>query len=143
MYVVLDTCVLLRALGDAGIYRKVREHILEVCDVIASSKEILKECRAKASTQGMPPTILEIRLQEIKDCTKLKVIPKSKLQLQRIRKKPGDSYDEKFLVAAVAVRAGCIITTDHGLLKLDPYGLDRTSIRVLRPEDYPCQYDRA
>ena len=136
MYVVLDTCVLLPALGDAGRFREVRERIVSKCDVVAVSKDILKEYVGKAYTGGMSSYILKGKLQEFNRAGKLKTIETSKLKLVKIEKKPNDETDVKFLVAAVAVRARCIITMDPQLLNLDPYECDQTQIRIFAPEVY-------
>jgi putative PIN family toxin of toxin-antitoxin system len=45
------------------------------------------------------------------------------------RRVPDDPEDDKFLSAAVAGRAGWIITSDRHLLALDPYG----PIRIVSP----------
>ena len=136
MYVVLDTCVLLPALGDAGRLREVRERIVSKCDVVTVSKDTLKEYVGKAYTGGMSSYILKGKLQEINKAGKLKTIETSKLKLVKIEKKPNDETDVKFLVAAVAVRARCIITMDPQLLNLDPYECDQTQIRIFAPEVY-------
>jgi predicted nucleic acid-binding protein len=105
--------------------------------VIAVSGKILKEYRGKVSHGGMTQYIFERKLREIENRGKLKMVPESILRLHNIEKKPNDKYDEKFLHAAVAREAGCIITTDPGLLELDPYKSGSVSVRVLRPEEYP------
>jgi len=132
---VLDTCVLLRALGN-GDYKEVTERILSKCDIVASSKDALDECKGKVHRHGMTLLILQTELQKLEKPGKLKIIQWSKLKDITIRKKPADKDDEKFLVVAAAAGAKCIITTDKGLLDLDPYEHDQTQIRVLRPEDY-------
>jgi len=84
----------------------------------------------------MSSYILKGKLQEINKAGKLKTIETSKLKLVKIEKKPNDETDVKFLEAAAAIRARCIITMDPQLLNLDPYECDQTQIRVLRPEAY-------
>jgi len=84
----------------------------------------------------MSSYILKGKLQEINKAGKLKTIETSKLKLVKIEKKPNDETDVKFLVAAVAVRARCIITMDPQLLNLDPYECDQTQIRIFAPEVY-------
>jgi len=128
--------VLLPALGDAGRLREVRERIVSKCDVVTVSKDILKEYVGKAYTGGMSSYILKGKLQEFNKAGKLKTIETSKLKLVKIEKKPNDETDVKFLVAAVAVRARCIITMDPQLLNLDPYECDQTQIRIFAPEVY-------
>ena len=136
LYVVLDTCVLLRALGDVVPYTEVRERMASKGDIVAVSKDILKEYRGKAKKEGMTPLILQRKLQELENAGKLRNIPRSKVELVRIERKPNDPKDEKFLAVAAAIRARCIISIDPHLLDLDPYECDRMQIRILRPEDY-------
>ena len=48
---------------------------------------------------------------------------------------PDDPEDDKLIAAALGGNAGVIITNDHHLLDLDPYG----QIRILRPADFVRQ----
>ena len=45
---------------------------------------------------------------------------------------PSDPDDAKVLATAVAAGAATIVTNDHHLLQLDPYG----DIRIMRPKDF-------
>ena len=45
---------------------------------------------------------------------------------------PQDAEDDKFLAAAIAGRAGWIVTNDHHLLALDPYW----DVRIVRPGEF-------
>ena len=136
MCVVLDTCVTIRALGNAGKYRELRESIVKKCDKIAFSKEIRKEWIGQTAKAGMSPSFLIAQLEKLESVGKLKFIGKSKLQLVELNRRPTDKYDEKFLTIALATKAKCIITTDPHLLELDPYKWNGTDMRIFRPEDY-------
>ncbi len=49
-----------------------------------------------------------------------------------LRVVPDDPEDDKLIATALEANAGFIITNDHHLLSLDPYG----QIRILRPADF-------
>lgn len=137
LYVVLDTCVAIRALGERSQYHQLREAIVKKCDVIASSREIVKEWDGKAGKTGMTALILRRKMQELKDIRKITIVEKSRLQLVELERAADDKYDNKFLTVGMAVKAGCIISTDHRLLQLDPYKYDQTQMRIVRPNEYP------
>ncbi len=140
MYVVLDTCVAIRALADDSPYRELREKIVRKCDVVAISTETLKEWKAKSHEGGMTPQILQRKArEELQSRKKLKKIGESKLQLVVVEKKASDNFDNKFLRLSIAAGAPYLFTTDRGLLEMDPYEYDGMQMRIIRPDDpqYP------
>jgi putative PIN family toxin of toxin-antitoxin system len=142
-YVILDTCVVLRALAGKSPYSNTLYRIKEICDTISFSNRIQKEYLNKAHKSGLTGLFLISEFDKLKRCKKLKKINHTSIINARkeIQKKklplPNDKDDIKFVEAAIAKKAKYIITTDTTLLDLDPYRIKNGTIRIIEPIEYP------
>src|SRR5574341_1180131 len=141
--IVVDTGVFIRALGRVGDFENFLQAILKKSDdKIVFTTEIMKEYRYKVGLGGFTFPIFE-RKEKFITKNKIKYIEQSKLDRIDISscKKPDDKSDIKFIRAALASNAACIITIDRGhLLTLDPYECNEHLIRICKPEKYVSEH---
>lgn len=144
-FVVFDTNSLLRAFNKISPHSDALQRLRLICDRIAISNPIKKEFLSKLHRFGLSIILFEGGLAELSRLSKIKRITRTRLikARQKIEENhlplPNDRWDHKFIEAALAVHASCIITTDSGLLSMDPYIYDRSmgsTIRIIRPEYY-------
>ena len=138
--IVVDTCVFIRALGRVDGFEDFLEAIFKCDDKIVFTTEIVKEYRYHVGIGGFTFRIFQRKIEdEFRRKNKIKGIEKSKLDRIDLSscKKTDDKSDIKFIKAALASNAACIITLDRGhLLALDPYECNDHLIRICRPEKY-------
>lgn len=140
--VIFDTCVFLKALGEQEPHKGAMEHSGEVYHTIRCSTEILREYQCKTSSEGMTVFFLLRKVKEFEKAGKLKRINKTLLEqasgLARDNccQMPNDRDDHKFVVAAVACKAGFVVTTDTGMLNLNPYQCGTVKIEFAPPQIY-------
>lgn len=139
---VIDTYTFIRALADIENHRKVLNHLKAKCHIIVTTTGITKEYKSRLRKTGMTTYILQRRLEDltqIKKLKRLKVTPlkkaKKKIKDEHLRL-PEDRNDIKFIEAAVASKARYLITTDRGLLGLNPYKCKQAYIEVITPQKY-------
>ena len=124
--VVLDTNVLVAAAyAPASASRAIVEACLDGELEAIVSAETLREHQyilGRAVRSGA----YERRLEQFLSSGTL-VVPE-----RTPRHVPDDAEDDKFLAAALAGRAGWIVTNDHHLLDRDPYW----EIRIVRPGEF-------
>jgi predicted nucleic acid-binding protein len=86
--------------------------------------------------------ILERKVKELERVGKTKDVHRTNLGNAKARianenlPLPTDTFDHKFIEAAVACGARYIITTDPSLLVLDPYDHDAVHLRIVEPSRY-------
>ena len=136
MYIVVDTHVFNRALGGISEYWDVLERIREQCNIIACSKEIIKEYLGRARSGGMEQLIVQRKIEDLKQIKKVKVFKKSKCDHVNLRKIPSHQPDEKFVRVAVASSARYIISKNKHLTDLNPYDFEDTHIEIIEPKEY-------
>jgi predicted nucleic acid-binding protein len=145
VFVVVDTMVLLKALGNIKPYSEALDCIKKVCNRIALSTEIHREYKCKVTSEGMTYTILERKIKELERIGKTKEVHRTDLDHAKTRIQngnlplPTDTFDHKFVEAAIACGAEYIITTDPSLLALDPYDHDTTHFRIVEPSRYTLE----
>ncbi len=133
--------IALRMLSDRAPYRDLLQKINEKPDKIMYSAPVIKEWRTKAYAEGMTSFIILRKLEELRQNEKLKkcsqtlLINAQELIEKKKCKKPSDNFDLKYIELALAVEA-LLITEDHALLTLDPYGCGGKNFRIIKPEDY-------
>ena len=147
-YIIVDTGVFIRALGRID---ECEDFLNAFCekydDKIVFTTKIKREYRNKISLGGFTFDIFNRYVKELKRNGKIKEIEQSKIDridLSSCKKpKPGGRDDMKFIEAAMAAKASCIITRDRGhLLVLDPYKCNDHLIRICPPEKYVAEsYD--
>ncbi len=124
--VVLDTNVLVAAAyASASASRRIVEACLRGELAAIVSAETVREHRYILDRAVRSGAYLE-RLEQFL-CSSTLVVPE-----RTPRHVPDDAEDDKFLAAALAGRAGWIVTNDHHLLALDPYW----EIRIVRPSQF-------
>jgi len=145
IFVVVDTMVFLKALGDVNPYSDALNCIKRICNRIALSTEIHREYKCKVTSEGMTFLILERKIKELERLGKTKDVRRTDLDNARARilcehlPLPTDAFDNKFIEAAVACGARYVITTDPSLLTLDPYEHDAVNIRIVEPHTYTLE----
>lgn len=138
----MDTNTLIRALAELEPYSRALGHLTQKCDTIVFSTQIMKEYSGRFHKAGMTKLIFQRKLEEIRQRGKLKRCNETPLRnaRRRIRDErlplPNDRTDIKFVEAALASNAGYIITTDRGLLELDPYRYQGSRIGIIDPAEY-------
>jgi putative PIN family toxin of toxin-antitoxin system len=140
--VIFDTYVFLKALGQQEPHRDAMEHFMKVSHTMRYSTEILNEYKSKTSCEGMTVLFLLRKVMELERSGKLKKIKVTLLEQssELIRdnhcQMPNDRYDDKFVVAAIACKARFVVTTDNGMLDLNPYRCDRVGVEFIEPASY-------
>jgi len=143
-FAVFDTNSLLRAFIKKRPFCDALEKLQEVCDKVVISRPIQKEFISKLHSAGLTSVVFNQKMSELSRMGKIKRLNKTHLlkakreiKKQKLRL-PNDKEDHKFIEAAVASSAGFLVTTDKGILILDPYRYNRTNsiIRILLPESY-------
>lgn len=141
IYTIFDTYVFLRSLGKTSLFRRTLEHLHMKRHILRYSTEIEKEYTNKAGSVGFLP-ILTIKLQELKRSGKFKKITKTNILKARkkIKEKelplPADRDDVKFIEAGLASKSKYLVTTDRGMLVLDPYRHNSENMRIIKPAGY-------
>ena len=137
--IVLDSNVLFRMLGQE--LETLRNKIIEICDKIVITTEILKEYKSKCYVKGFTTTILLRKLRDLESLGKIKKVEKSVLEqydtkpvkpIKHSITRNRDLQDDKFLLAARAACVLCLITSDHYLLSLD----NNYDFRIIEPDNY-------
>jgi putative PIN family toxin of toxin-antitoxin system len=142
VFVVVDTMVFLKGLGNVKPHSEALDCIKKVCNRIALSTEIHREYKCKVTSEGMTSTILERKIKELERMGKTRDVHRVEIDRAqaRIREEdlrlPTDAFDHKFIITAIACGASYIITTDPSLLVLDPYHYNTLPIRVVEPITY-------
>lgn len=137
--IVLDSNVFFRTIGTE--LQNLKDKIIEVCDKIIVTTEILREYKTKCFEMGLPVTFVLRKLEELKKLgtlikvgksiiTKVNVVPNKPISNKITHQR--DPQDDKFILAARASRALCIITFDHYLLSLD----NHYEFRIVEPDNY-------
>jgi putative PIN family toxin of toxin-antitoxin system len=136
-YVVLDTCVFTRLEGK---YSKVFECIQRSGEIIAVSKEVLKEYVMQAEADIL---IFQSFLQELMNNGRMKNINRSYIEakLKRVRRRralayPQDTQDSKWVELAVSTGATHILSTDPDLLSLPPNPCNNHNVKCIDPQSY-------
>lgn len=137
-FILVDTSVFIRL---KGIYKETYDCILATCDIIAYTKEILKEYKGRAHSS--PLFHLLPFLQELKNTGKLAYFERS-LIVSRVRRHenrrrinyPAHNKDRKWIKAAIAVKAKHIISTNDHLLQLAPNRCNDDTIGIVEPSQY-------
>lgn len=145
VFVVVDTMVFLKALGGIDPYSEALDCIKKICNRIALSTEIHREYKCKVTSEGMTFLILERKIKELERVGKTKDVHRTNLDNAKARitnehlPLPTDTFDNKFVEAAVACGARYIITTDPSLLTLDPYDDNTLHMRIVEPSRYTSE----
>jgi predicted nucleic acid-binding protein len=145
IFIVVDTMVFLKALGDVNPYSDALDCIKRICNRIALSTEIHREYKCKVTSEGMTFLILERKIKELERLGKTKDVRRTDLDnakasiLRKHLPLPTDAFDNKFIEAAVACGARYVITTDPSLLSLDPYEHDGLNLRIVEPHTYTLE----
>jgi len=136
--ILIDTSVFIRL---KGIYEETCDCIMETCDIIAITKEILKEYEGRAHSS--PLFLLQPFLRELKNKDKLAYFKRS-LIVSRVKRHenvrrisyPAHNKDRKWIKVAIAVRAKHIISTNSHLLQLAPNRCNDDTIGIVEPSQY-------
>lgn len=143
IFVVFDTWALLNAFKNIDPYANALDTLDIVCDKMAVSQPIMKEFHNKLHSTGLTLVLFTKKLSEL--LGKGKIVKIKRTNLTKARRKirdnnlllPNDSDDHKFIEAAIAVHARYIITTDNGMLSMNPYKYDNNAIiEIITPSDY-------
>jgi len=140
--VVVDTNTLIRALANFEPYSKALEHLIEKCDTIVFSTQIMKEYFGKFHKAGMTKTFFQRKLEDIRQLGKLRRCYETPLRKARKQIKtkhlplPNDRTDIKFIETAIASNARYIVTNDGELLRMNPYRYQNSHISIIDPVEY-------
>jgi len=134
----VDTSVFIRL---KGAYESTFDCILETCDVIAYTKEILNEYKGRAHSS----LLFHLRpfLRELNDRGKLAFFRRS-LVVSRVKRQenirrinyPSHNKDRKWVKTAIAIGAKYIISTNTHLLQLAPNRCNDHMIEIVEPSQY-------
>lgn len=137
-YILVDTSIFIRL---KGIYQSTFDCILETCDVIAYTKEILNEYKGRARSSILFHLLPFLR--ELENRGKLGFFARS-LVVSRVRRHenvrrinyPPHNKDRKWIKVAIAIRAKYIISTNNHLLRLVPNRCNDDIIEIIQPFQY-------
>ncbi|MFH1850589.1 MAG: putative toxin-antitoxin system toxin component, PIN family [archaeon] len=128
MKVVLDTNILISAIGWEGKPRVILEKCLDNRFRLATSHQILAEvCQvlARKKFSFIDKTIRDEFIMLLSGLAEI-VNPREKINICR------DKEDNKFIEAALAAKADHIVTGDYDLLEIKKYG----GIRILSADEF-------
>jgi len=143
-FIVVDTCVFLRL---RGIYEETYHCFMRSGnpDVIAVTREIIKEYKGRCRSSGLDLIVLRTFLQALEEKGKIRNFRQSRINsIIRSHERsntvnyPCHNKDRKWIRVSVAVRARYIVTTDGILLKTPPNRCNDDVVEVI----FPCQYMR-
>lgn len=145
MFVVMDTMVFLKALGEISPYSEALNCLKKICNRIAITTEILREYKCKVTAEGMTSVILMRKIRELERIGKIKDVYRTQLNHAKTLIQttnlplPTDSFDHKFFEAAIACKARYIVTTDPGSLNLNPYNHPPADMKIVTPTEYTIE----
>ncbi len=126
--------------GLHGEFKNVLNCILECCDKIIYSGDILKEYTSRPPPYGLSPRafILDLESKNKMERKNKNFIKGRFNYLNRIRKYPMPSHspDHKWIKTAVAVGAKYILTQDPDMTNLVPFRYNHDSTEVIDPTIY-------
>jgi len=136
-YVLVDTCVLTKMGGE---YRTTLDCLSITEDIIAVTKEILKEYEGRAYPSRL---ILQAFLQDLEGKGKLKHFNRSRIKASLRRHEnhrtinyPSHPPDRKWIEVAIAISAKYIISINEHLLRIPPNRYDNETLEVVDPSEY-------
>ena len=136
-YILVDTCVFLR-LPTA--YEETLDCIMKVSDVIALTKQILKEYEGRASASRL---VLQAFLEDLNQKDKIQYFRASVVTAAHRRRRraratnyPLHRKDRMWIDTAIAVGATYIVSTNDHLLRLRANRSDGGTVEAIDPFEY-------